>query len=168
MYIFGMMILDLQRPNWPFLSPNFTYFGSWRFVKILLHINLSKFIAKSNLMVQGATSTFLECFKRFRAPALKLAIFELGDTKYLIRTNFRADKFSCIFAQNLDLREIARKLVPNFLSFVAGARKLIPAKNFKLHILKKPIQKRSFSQQFARNCAKISTEFRIFVGGARK
>ena len=30
--------------------------------------------------------------------------------RYLIRTNFRAGKFSRIFAQNLYLREIARKL----------------------------------------------------------
>ena len=35
----------------------------------------------------------------------------------LIRRNFRVDKFSRIFAQNLDLREIARKLVPNFCNF---------------------------------------------------
>ena len=39
-----------------------------------------------------------------------------------IRTNFCEDKFSRIFAQNLDLREIAWKLVPNFWNFVAGAR----------------------------------------------
>ena len=51
---------------------------------------------------------------------------------------------------------------------MTGARKLIRAKIFKLHILKKAIQKSAFSQQFARNCAKISTEFRIFVKGARK
>ena len=31
-------------------------------------------------------------------------------SNWLIRTNFRADKFSHIFAQNLDLCEIARKL----------------------------------------------------------
>ena len=36
---------------------------------------------------------------------------------YLIRRNIRADKFSRIFAQNLDLREIARKLVPKFRRF---------------------------------------------------
>ena len=36
---------------------------------------------------------------------------------YLIRINFRADKFSRIFAQNLNLREIARKLVLNFFTF---------------------------------------------------
>ena len=63
---------------------------------------------------------------------------------YLIRTNFRADKFSRIFAQNLDLREIARKLVPNFWRFVAGARKLIRAKIFKLHISKKSYPKKFF------------------------
>ena len=56
---------------------------------------------------------------------------------YLIRTNFRADKFSRIFMQNLDLREIAEKLVPNLWSFEASARKLFRAKIFKLHILKK-------------------------------
>ena len=39
---------------------------------------------------------------------------QLNSRTYLIRTNFRADKFSRIFAQNLDLREIARKLVLNF------------------------------------------------------
>ena len=65
----------------------------------------------------------------------------LHSVYYLIRTNFRADKFSRIFAQNLDLREIARKLVPNFWRFVAGARKFFRAKIFKLHILKKAIQK---------------------------
>ena len=51
---------------------------------------------------------------------------------------------------------------------MAGARKLIRAKILKLHILKKAIQKSSFSQHFARNCVKISTEFRILVKGAQK
>ena len=41
-------------------------------------------------------------------------------------------------------------------------------KIFKLHILQKARQKSSLSQQFARNCVKISTEFRIFVEGARR
>ena len=36
---------------------------------------------------------------------------------YLIRRNFRTDIFSRIFAQNLNLREIARKLVLNFYTF---------------------------------------------------
>ena len=38
-------------------------------------------------------------------------------SNYLIRRNFRADKFSRTFAQNLVLREIARKLVQNFFTF---------------------------------------------------
>ena len=42
-----------------------------------------------------------------------------------------------IFAQELDLREIAQKLVPK----VTGARKFIRAKIFK-HILKNAIQKK--------------------------
>ena len=49
---------------------------------------------------------------------------------YLIRRNFHADKFLRIFAQNLNFREITRKLVLNFWSFVVGARKFIRAKLF--------------------------------------
>ena len=45
-------------------------------------------------------------------------------------TNFRADLFSRIFAQDLDLRENARKLVPNIWMLRVGARKLIRAKIF--------------------------------------
>ena len=48
----------------------------------------------------------------------------------LIRRNFRAYKFSRIFAQNLNLHEIARKLVPKFWNFVVGARKFIFPNNF--------------------------------------
>ena len=48
---------------------------------------------------------------------------------YLIRINFRADKFSRIFAQKLNLREIARKLVPNFEVFRRCA-KIYPRENF--------------------------------------
>ena len=57
---------------------------------------------------------------------------------YLIRTNFRADKFSRIFAQSLYLSEIARKLklVPNIWSFEASVRKFIQAKIFELGIEK--------------------------------
>ena len=78
-------------------------------------------------------------------------------------------KFSRIFAQKLDLREIARKLVPKFWNFVAGARKFIRAKIFLLKILKKPIQK-SF---LANNLREIARKFvpnivRSFVEGARK
>ena len=95
--------------------------------------------------------------------------FYIGNSvTYLIRINFRADKISRIFAHNLNLREIARKLVPKFWSFVTGARKFIRAKIFKLYILKKAIQKSCFSQNLARNCSKISTEFWIFMEGARK
>ena len=42
--------------------------------------------------------------------------------RYLTRRNFRADKFSRIFAQNLNLREIARKLVLNF--FILAHKKI--------------------------------------------
>ena len=52
------------------------------------------------------------------------------DVEYLIRAYFRKDKISRLFAQNHDLREIARKLVQNFWSFVPGAQKLIRAKIF--------------------------------------
>ena len=48
--------------------------------------------------------------------ALKFLLCKIQIT-YLIRRNFRADKFSRIFTQKLNLREIARKLVPNFWSF---------------------------------------------------
>ena len=73
-----------------------------------------------------------------------------------VTTLFGADKFSRIFAQKLNLRKFARKLVPNFQSFLP-MRKFIHAKNFYLHILKK--SKSCVSKIFARNRAKISTEF---------
>ena len=50
--------------------------------------------------------------------------------KYLIRTNFSADKFSRIFTQNLYLREVALKLVPNISTSKARARKSIRVQIF--------------------------------------
>ena len=64
---------------------------------------------------------------------------------YLIRTNFRADKFSHIFAQNLYLRKMTRKLVPNLGSFVAGAQEFNRVKIFELGIEKKLCKKTVFS-----------------------
>ena len=49
--------------------------------------------------------------------------------RYLIRTNFRAGKFSRIFAQNLYLREIARKLAPIFDDLWQVRKKLVLKKN---------------------------------------
>ena len=45
---------------------------------------------------------------------------------------------------------------------------LYARKFFKLYNLKKAVQKSCFGQQFARKCAKISTEYGSFMEGARK
>ena len=49
----------------------------------------------------------------------------------LIRRNFRADKFSRIFAQKLNLCEIARKLVRNLRSFLQVRENLFVRKFLK-------------------------------------
>ena len=73
---------------------------------------------------------------------------------YLIRRNFRTDKFSRIFAQDLNLREIARKLVMNFFTFAHKkirdkfSQNLLPV--FRLHC-----HKSGFKNLKIRRCAKI-------------
>ena len=46
-----------------------------------------------------------------------LIAYRIPFVQIFARTYFRAYLFSRIFAQNLNLREIARKLVPNFFNF---------------------------------------------------
>ena len=54
----------------------------------------------------------------------------MGGLRPTLFVLIRADKFLRIFAQNLDLREMARKLAPHFFSFVKGARnKFCPPEN---------------------------------------
>ena len=68
----------------------------------------------------------------------KISCFE-----YLIRINFRTDKFSRIFAQKLNLREIVRKLVPNFRCFLLVSENL-SARNFFNFIFWKSLVARKF------------------------
>ena len=66
-------------------------------------------------------------FQQFRAE--ELSPWPLD---YLIRRNFRADKFSCILAQNLNLCEIARKYVLNFFTFAHEKFRVKFSKNLSL------------------------------------
>ena len=74
---------------------------------------------KSSVGFSGMKKEVMYIFTdRFRYTKLKaIKSYSMRET-YLIRRNFRADKFSRIFAQKLNLREIARKLVLDIFTFV--------------------------------------------------
>ena len=98
----------------------------------------------SKVKYHGHTTFFVEIFARTNSRAFKhrnsictkLRENWYGSLEALrqVRENLNARKLSNTLCEKVvvanDLREIARKLVPNFESFVEGAQKICPRENF--------------------------------------